>query len=80
MIYQYQVVSLDVWGNDQDGYEINNLHKIGNIEFDFEPSDKDELLHKQIVTSLKGEGYLFDSVTFEQLDFEPLLRTSNIGH
>ena len=27
-----KVIDLDVWGNEEDGYEINNFHHIGTIE------------------------------------------------
>jgi hypothetical protein len=32
--YSYTVWSLDVWGNDDDGYEVNDRCKVGTIDLD----------------------------------------------
>lgn len=49
----YEIFSLDIWGNQKDGYETNNIYNIGFfIEADeFPPTEK-------IIKILKKEGYL----------------------
>lgn len=31
---RYHVISLDVWGNEDDGFEVNDRHRIGWVEVD----------------------------------------------
>jgi len=47
---KYRVYSLDVWGNDDDGYEVNDRSKIGNVSFPDNASDK------EVIASLVAEG------------------------
>ncbi len=35
----YTVLSIDAWGNQEDGYEWNSWHKIGTIECDINNQD-----------------------------------------
>lgn len=51
MEHTLKYVSYDVWGNEKDGYEVNDAHYTGET---FELSDT--LTNKGIVTSLKRQG------------------------
>ena len=39
----YEVWSYDVWGNAEDGYEVNDRCKIGTVELPDKPTEKDVL-------------------------------------
>lgn len=49
----YEILSLDVYGNNKEGYEINDLHSIG-----FYIESKEFPSFDNIVKILKKEGYL----------------------
>jgi hypothetical protein len=56
----YEVISLDVWGNARDGFEVNDMHRAGTVEVPYTaqygtgawPTDA------AIVKGLKGAGFL----------------------
>ena len=37
---RYIVASLDVWGNSEDGFEVNDTRRIGSVSFPSDASDK----------------------------------------
>jgi hypothetical protein len=48
----YQVLELDVWGNEEDGFDVNDVYRTHiKIECDFEDDDS-------ILIALKNAGYL----------------------
>jgi hypothetical protein len=51
---EYEVRSLDVWGNAEEGYDVNDSFSIGTIELSESMSDK------EILQALVKEGYLDD--------------------
>lgn len=60
---KYEVRTLDVWGNDQDGYEVNDSFSVGYIYLEEGFSNKDvlnELENENFLCSFNGslEGYL----------------------
>lgn len=38
---RYEVLSCDVWGNALEGYDLNDLHKVGTIEVPEDPTEAD---------------------------------------
>jgi len=60
----WEVKSLDVWGNQEDGYEVNNEHNAGKIEI---PAMLD---NAGLVKLLKKEGFLKETVTVKQVEIE----------
>jgi hypothetical protein len=52
MVQKYRVCGLDVWGNEDDGFEVNDSHDIGFIEIENNCSDE------QIIKSLVDKGFL----------------------
>jgi hypothetical protein len=53
VINTYDVVSYDVWGNEKDGWEVNDSHKTGmTVELTDEPTDR------QVIEALKEVGYV----------------------
>lgn len=48
----WDVISLDVWGNPDDGFEINDMHKAGTVQLQAEPTKE------QIVRAMKRENWL----------------------
>lgn len=49
---KYRVWSLDVWGNDRDGFEVNDRSEMG---FVMVPLDADD---KSLLSALRKEGFL----------------------
>ncbi len=49
---KFNVLNLEVLGNDIDGFEVNDMHKVGTIELAQDIEDE------QIVELLVEEGYL----------------------
>jgi hypothetical protein len=61
----YDVHDLDVWGNEEEGFEINDVYPSrGKIEIPTDAKDAD------IVRMLKDEGFLKDTVKFSDVEIE----------
>jgi len=61
----WKIVSLDVWGNRKDGYEINNATYSGKeIELPAEPTDA------QVRLALVHAGYIKKSARLDRLEFD----------
>lgn len=59
----FEVVNhYDVWGNEDDGWEVNDSSNAGEIEFDSEPSDE------EIWDALVNTGIAYGS--FKDAEFE----------
>lgn len=52
----YTVLSLDVWGNEEDGFEVNDRCRVGTIDLD-ESLNSDDVLRE-----LDGAGYVHASL------------------
>ena len=48
----YKVCTLDVWGNSEDGFDVNDQFAAGSIELSAEMSDS------EILQKLADEGFL----------------------
>lgn len=42
----------DVWGNPDDGFEVNDVARLGDVELDIQDSDTDEAVAKKIAKAL----------------------------
>lgn len=63
-MHKFKVIDyFDVWGNEEDGFEVNNLSIAGEIEV--ENIEKETLLNE-----LKEFGFFNDNVTLDMLDIE----------
>jgi len=51
---EYKVITLDVWGNDNDGYEVNNAHYTGQT-ITLLDSDADQTILKKLNDSDIGD-------------------------
>lgn len=40
---KWTVWSLDVWGNSEDGFEVNDRSKIGSVEFDADTATNQDI-------------------------------------
>jgi hypothetical protein len=60
----YEVQNLDVWGNRQDGWEINQAFTAGTTElpWNFDAAD--------VCSALKKSGHLNDSVRSRQIELD----------
>lgn len=54
MKHTYDVWSYDVWGNEEDGFEVNDRSKIGTIDL----SDADVDVDRQLINQLIKNGFL----------------------
>lgn len=52
-----KVIDLDVWGNQEDGFEINNFFNVGEIEFP-KKSDPYSISKSLLKTKLVSGGFL----------------------
>lgn len=48
----WSVYTLDVWGNESDGYDVNDRSNVGKVEIDTDADDK------AIIKTLVDAGYL----------------------
>lgn len=55
----WNVYSLDVWGNEEDGFEVNDRSRVGTIETSAEPPDAEvwcALLEAGIARGVISDG------------------------
>ena len=55
MKQKYKVLSIDAWGNCEDGYEWNNWFDVGSIEIDINSSES------EIMQAMFDADYITDS-------------------
>lgn len=70
----YKVCSLDVWGNAEDGWDVNDLFVQGRIEL-ADSDGKDEILAK-----LMAEGFLRAGLRLDIDDSDAWLITIDFAH
>ena len=62
---KFEIISLDVWGNESDGFQVNQAFNTGKfIEF---ADDSDDGV---IVDALKAGGFLVDTVMVDDVTIE----------
>jgi hypothetical protein len=55
----YEIIRYDVWGNEKDGFEVNDAHHTGVfVSLTKDASDE------QIIRALKNEGYISRNCRF----------------
>jgi hypothetical protein len=50
----FKILSLDVWGNSEDGFEVNDVRNLSSITLDLAASDSE--LKKAVFKHLEDEG------------------------
>jgi hypothetical protein len=70
-----KIVDLDVWGNAEDGFEVNNFFNLGEITFP-RKSDPYTISKRSIKSKLVKEGFILSTATrkielddFSSMDF-----------
>lgn len=68
---RFVVASLDVVGNQLDGFEINDQHQVGSIDVSLEVAEDDQLLLDVLNANGFLEGLTIDDVYFmgESVDY-----------
>lgn len=62
---KYRIYSLDVWGNNREGYEVNDLCSSGIvIEL------KEGFTNKELIQAMKRAGYLNTKARFKSFNIE----------
>ena len=51
-VQTFPVLSIDAWGNLEDGYDWNACYKVGSIDLDLDAEDRD------IIRAMVNAGYL----------------------
>ena len=64
---KWKVCSLDVWGNNEDGYEVNDIWQVGVIEL---PDNIEDCTDQYILKTLQGEGFLAPHFPFELINID----------
>jgi hypothetical protein len=63
MMIKYRLINyFDVWGNEEDGWEVNNLCSEGELLLSEDATSKD------ILAALIDFGFIKEEATLEQLD------------
>lgn len=65
---QLNIIDLDVLGNQEEGYEINNFHSVGKIEVD---EDQNLLSEEKLRSLLVEHGFIRPSAV-SKIDLEDL--------
>lgn len=60
----WTVWSLDVWGNEEDGFEVNDRRRVGTIRVRLQASDA------ELLTALKNGYFVKSSVRLSDVEFE----------
>lgn len=62
---QYEIITYDVWGNEKDGFEVNNAFSTGTI-IDVTDSDSE----KDIISKLKAVGIIRKGFRFSSFSID----------
>lgn len=63
--FKYRLVDyFDVWGNEEDGFEVNNLCYLDDIKVEI----NEDSTHKNIIDILKEQNYLEKTVKVSDFD------------
>ena len=60
----YHLIDLDVWGNEDDGFEVNNMRTTG-CEIELDPDDDAAILE-----ALIKRGYLAPNATLDMVEID----------
>ena len=84
---QVQVNTYDVWGNDKDGYDVNDVYRQGEFEFDGNwNKDRDifkflkeiDILAKHVkLSNLEFEDFDCTVVVYRRRDHYPLVEVNH---
>jgi hypothetical protein len=63
MMIEYKLINyFDVWGNEEDGWEVNNLCTEGKLELTESPDNQ------EILTALIDFGFIREDVTLDKIE------------
>lgn len=65
MSTNWKLISLDVWGNEDDGFEVNAAYHTG-ITLSIDDHEHDH----SVIGALRDGGYLADDVAYEDIDVD----------
>ena len=60
----YRIWSLDVWGNENDGFSVNDRHEVGSVEL------SDDATCADVVKALIANGLITPQTTAEQVSMD----------
>jgi hypothetical protein len=61
---KYRIWSLEVWGNEEDGFEVNDRWEVGSVEL------ADDATCADVVKALIAKGLITPKTTHEQVDMD----------
>jgi len=59
---KFQVLSIDAWGNQEDGYDWNDWHKVGYIDISLKDT------HQEIIQKMYVNGFISNTTGGEVED------------
>ena len=63
-IADWQVITYDVWGNNREGYDVNDKHKSGRVRMHVAYSDR------QVIATLKAAGVINSRCRYASFDID----------
>lgn len=63
---QWNIITYDVWGNAEDGYDVNDAHGSGSIQLEGEEHFDDAVVLQKLIE----QGYFNDDVEEDHLSFD----------
>lgn len=54
----FPVLSIDAWGNEEDGYDWNSWNNVGTIDLDLNLDAENRDIIRYIICAMIGAGYL----------------------
>jgi len=74
------ILSYDVWGNEEDGFEINDTFSVGSLELeDDEQYDDSVLVEKLIEAELLAEDARPEDFAFDGDEFHVFIADADTG-
>lgn len=66
MKHTYNIYTYDVWGNEEDGFDVNDRFKLGTLEL----SDADVNSDSRLANRLKENGFVKETTTTSDLEID----------
>lgn len=79
MSHQWNVVTYDVWGNADEGFEVNDSHGAGHIELEDEEHFDDQVLLEKLSEAGFLQGRELDDLSFDGDDTAVYINDAHTG-
>ena len=69
-VHRYRLVTLDVWGNPVDGWEVNNWHRHGAPVLKVLSPSADGPTESEVLRVLRAEGHIKSGLRASSIELE----------